>query len=107
VNRAVMMALALGALAAAGCKRKPALVQTPVSQLPPLGGTAIPPPEEDPAPQPQRAATRPVSVTDAGVVKAAPAAPALKPTAPTVANPYVPGGGREKLPMWKQRAKFY
>jgi hypothetical protein len=26
---------------------------------------------------------------------------------PSVASPYVPGGGPGRLPLWKQRAKFY
>ena len=104
---AVMMALFLGALATAGCKRKPELVETPVLQLAPLGGGAVPPPEEAPAPQPPRAAvTRRTPPTDGGAPKVVAPAPS-KATVPTAAHPYVPRGGSEKLPMWKQRAKFY
>ncbi len=92
-----------------GCRKKPELVRTPVSRLDPLGGTPLAPvrsadddenkPPEQPKPQAE------VS-SDAGAPKAA-AVPIKTSNSPTLASPYMPGGGSQHLPMWRQRAKFY
>ena len=102
--RVVVVALVMGALAG-GCKKKAPLVKTPVSQLAPLGGQQQAPVEEPTAPPPviehQVAKNEPAS--DAGVPRATP----VKPQVPSVANPYVTAPGSLRLPMYKQRAKFY
>jgi len=102
--RVVIIALVLGALGA-GCKKKPALVKTPVRELAPLGGAATAPVTE---PEPTQTAQQPVqqepAPTDAGVSKVARPA---KPVVPSVANPYVQTPGSAKLPMYKQRARFF
>jgi hypothetical protein len=106
VKRALATALILGALAPAACKRKVALVKTPVSQIAPIGGGAAPvaPQVEDSPSTPAQLAARPASPTDA--LPAAPV-PAAKPAMPSVANPYITPPGQPRLPMYKQRAKFF
>jgi hypothetical protein len=104
-----MMIIAVVAVAAGGCKKKPALVKTPVMELDPAGGsTAAPLPVADventaPQPAPAQAAATPDGGTSHQKVMVAPKTT----NTPTVASPYVPGGGRDRLPMWRQRAKFY
>jgi hypothetical protein len=94
-----------------GCKKKPALVRTPVSQIDPLGGgTAIGPApvgEDDNSGVPQQPQRQPAQVPDGGVAHQKVIVAPKTTNTPTVASPYIPGGGRERLPMWKQRAKFY
>jgi len=102
--RALLVVMVAGALAG-GCKKKPAMVKTPVRQLAPLGEQQQAQVEEPGAPrpveQPQVARNEPAS--DAGVPRAAPA----KPQVPSVANPYITPPGTQRLPMYKQRAKFF
>jgi len=106
VKRALMVLVALAVFGA--CKKKVEKVRTPISQLDPLGGAVQAPPaataeaREGEPPQPQPAA----ETSDAGVHKKVITAPKTT-TTPSVASPYVPGGGSQRLPMWKQRAKFY
>jgi len=104
-----MMVLAVVAVSATGCKKKPALVETPVMELDPMGGSRPAPPpvvedENGAAPQPvaQAAAT-----PDGGAARQKVMVAPKTTNTPTVASPYVPGGGRDRLPMWRQRAKFY
>jgi hypothetical protein len=105
MRRALVMALVLGALGA-GCKRKPALVKTPIRQLAPVGGGAPVAPEVATAdPQPTEFAAQPQSPTDAQAPATVPVP--RKPAPPSVANPYTWSGGKERLPMYKQRAKFF
>jgi hypothetical protein len=106
VKRALMVLVALALLGA--CRKKVEKVRTPISQLDPLGGAAQAPPAptaeaREGEPSPPQPAAQP---TDGGVHKTVITAPKTT-TTPSVASPYIPGGGSEHLPMWKQRAKFY
>jgi hypothetical protein len=104
----VLVVVAL--LAGAGCKKKPALVRTPVSQLDPLGtGIGAMPVGEDNGGGAQQpvAMEQPAPATDGGAVHQKVMVAPKTTNTPSVASPYIPGGGREKLPLWKQRAKFY
>jgi hypothetical protein len=102
-----IMVLALALLG--GCRKKVEQVKTPVSQLAPLGGglPAAQPAEAENdnsgAPQPAQPAA---ATPDGGAARTVITAPKTT-TTPSVASPYVPGGGSQHLPMWKQRAKFY
>jgi hypothetical protein len=105
----VMVVLAL--LGGAGCKKKPALVRTPVSQLDPLGTGigAAPVGEDNGVPSgPQTVVLQPEGPAPDGGAAHQKIMVAPKTTnTPSVASPYVPGGGPGRLPLWKQRAKFY
>jgi hypothetical protein len=96
------------ALLGGGCRKKPGLVRTPVTQLDPLGGsTPAPlPVAEDVDDAGQPAPSRAADAPDAGLAAKKAVAPA-KASGPSVASPYLPGGGSEHLPMWRQRAKFF
>jgi len=104
-----MMVMALVAVAAGGCKKKPALVRTPVMELDPMGGArSAPTPateEENTAAQPAQKQAE--AAPDGGVPHQQVMVAPKTTNTPTVASPYVPGGGRDRLPMWRQRAKFY
>jgi hypothetical protein len=105
MRRALVMALVLGALGA-GCKRKPALVKTPIRQLAPIEGASPAAPQElatAEGPPSTEFAAQPQSPTDAQAPAAVPIP--KKPAPPSVANPYT--WGKERLPLYKQRAKFF
>jgi hypothetical protein len=98
------MVVCLMVLALGGCKKKAPLVKTPVRQLAPLEGTAPVAPELAKADEvPSTPPTGAPPPSDAKV-PAAPV-PAAKPVVPSVANPYT--WGKERLPLYKQRAKFF
>jgi hypothetical protein len=91
------------------CRKRAPLVQTPVSQLDPLQGAAPVQPQyvaENSGPTFHQPVLQPASSPDGGAPKAVMTPPKTT-TTPTVASPYIPGGGSEHLPMWRQRAKFY
>jgi hypothetical protein len=106
--RWMMVMVGLVALSGGACRKKPALVPTPISQLDPLGGTAPAPrnPADNDSPPAQQPVLQAAAAPDAGAANTVIVAPKTT-TTPTVASPYIPGGGSEHLPLWKQRAKFY
>jgi hypothetical protein len=104
-----MMVMAVVAVAAGGCKKKPALVKTPVMELDPVGGArpAPTPATEEENSAPAQPVAQPAATPDGGVARQKVMVAPRTTNTPTVASPYVPGGGRDRLPMWRQRAKFY
>ena len=97
------------ALLGAGCRKRAVLVRTPITQLDPVEGVAPSPPRyvaEDHASAGSQPVLQPAAAPDAGAPNQLMVAPKTT-TTPTVASPYIPGGGSEHLPLWKQRAKFY
>ena len=104
MRRALVMALVLGALGA-GCKRKPALVKTPIRQLAPFEGASPVAPQEVATAEGRPSSFPPQAPAGSDAQAPAAVVPAAKPAPPSVANPYT--WGKERLPMYKQRAKFF
>jgi hypothetical protein len=108
IRRAVpLLLLASALLGATACRRRPAPAIKPTTLSEPVAEPLERPRPSAPAPA-QRQALAPVAVVAASAAAAKPDAALRKPApAPSVANPYQPASTPGRLPMWKQRAKFY